>query len=254
MKKFVILGSSSGLPQADRASSGYVLKIGESLSLFDCGGGVTQSFLKRGFDPLKVDKIFISHTHPDHVCEIPLFLQLIYLTKREKPIDIYLPDEYIEVLKNLLNANYMPPTKLPFELRFHPHTGDIYQFDDFSVQPIPNTHLKRYETLLKDLNLPNKMECFSFKIKTERSTLFHSADIGSFDDIVGHIDDCKTVIVESSHIDYDDFFKYAQDSKIDQFVITHIADENTPDKLSTEIKKRSLTNIMIAMDGMEIEV
>ena len=115
---FYVLGTSSGLPVADKATSGYLLKTDNSLTLIDCGGGVTQSFLKRGFDPLHVDKIIISHTHSDHVCELTLFLQLIYLHKRTNPLDIYLPEEFIEPFQNYLNAVYLLQEKMTFKINF----------------------------------------------------------------------------------------------------------------------------------------
>ncbi|MCF6334560.1 MAG: sigma 54-interacting transcriptional regulator [Spirochaetales bacterium] len=103
---FYVLGSSSGLPSADKATSGYLLKNNDSLTLIDCGGGVTQSFLKRGFNPLNVDRICISHTHSDHVCELSLFLQLIYLHKRKRPLDLFLPEKNgVEVLKDIMRID-----------------------------------------------------------------------------------------------------------------------------------------------------
>ncbi|MEW5925329.1 MAG: MBL fold metallo-hydrolase, partial [Candidatus Zixiibacteriota bacterium] len=60
-----ILGSGSGNPSAERSSSGYVLECDGRLLLFDCGSGVSSSFVRSAFDSSKVDAIFISHMHPD---------------------------------------------------------------------------------------------------------------------------------------------------------------------------------------------
>ena len=181
---FFILGSSSGLPQAERATAGYLLKTGDSLSLIDCGGGVTASFLKRGLNPLDVDRIFISHTHSDHVCELTLFLQLIYLRGREKPIDLYLPKEFVEPFKQYMRAVYLIVEKLPYEIRFHPMTdGFIYESDLFRLRAIGNKHLHGFKEYIERLNLPNKMQCHSFKIRVGEKVLFYSADLASFDDV-----------------------------------------------------------------------
>src|SRR5512138_2792165 len=92
---FTILGSSAGVPQAERATTSHVLKIGESLNIIDCGGSFCQRFLQLGFDPLQIDRVFVTHTHPDHVAELPLCIQMIRLLKRDRPVEFYFPEEFV---------------------------------------------------------------------------------------------------------------------------------------------------------------
>lgn len=252
---FYILGSSSGLPQAGRATAGYLLKTGDSLSLIDCGGGVTGSFLKRGLNPLDVDRIFISHTHPDHVCELPLFLQLIYLRGREEPVDLYLPEEFVEPFKQYMKAVYLIVEKLPFKIRFHPVTDDFTFFNDsFQLTSHPNNHLLGNKDYIEKLNLPNKMQCFSYKIKVGEKKIFYSADIGTFDDIKDHLDGCEFVIIESTHINLDDFFSFVNTISVGQFIITHLGSEEEIAEISRQAEQAGMNNMMIAMDGMELYI
>lgn len=255
MTKLIILGSSSGLPQAERATSGYLLKTGQKLTLIDCGGGVTGSFLKRGYNPLDVDRIFISHTHPDHVCELPLFIQLIYLKGRNEPLEIFLPEEFIEPFTIYLKSVYLILEKLPFEINLHPVTDNYtYESDLFSLNAIANTHLKGYEEFIAKLNLPNKMQCHSFKIQVGEKSLFYSADIGSFDDIKNHLDNTTVAIIESTHINLDDFFNFAADSTVERFILTHLGTTDEIANLNQQADKHGVHNITTAMDGMEIEL
>ena len=136
---FCILGTSSGLPVADKATSGYILKDTDSYTLIDCGGGIVQSYLKRGFDPLKVNRIFISHTHSDHVCELPLFLQLVYLRKRTEKIELYLPEEFIKPFRTYLKSLYIFEERIPFELQFHAiENQKKYRIDSVELTPVLN--------------------------------------------------------------------------------------------------------------------
>ncbi|MCK4631867.1 MAG: ribonuclease Z, partial [candidate division Zixibacteria bacterium] len=225
--EFIVLGSSSGFPQADRATAGYVLKAGESLSLIDCGGGVTSSFLKRGLDPLAVKRILVSHSHPDHCCELPLFIQLIYLSGREEPLDLYLPSEFVEPFRAYMNATYLIAEKLPFEVRFVGYEDDFSFEDDISVKAVANNHLKGYADLIEKLNLPNEMQCYSLRIEVGDQTIFYSADIGTFDDIKNHLDGHSLVVLESTHVDLDQFFEFAQEISVGRYLISHLgsADE-----------------------------
>ena len=71
------------------------MQVGESLNLIDCGGGVTSSFLRQGFDPLRLDRVFVSHTHSDHVGELTLVIQMLHVLNSNQRLTVYLPDEFI---------------------------------------------------------------------------------------------------------------------------------------------------------------
>ena len=253
MTSFTVLGSSSGLPQANRATAGYLLKTDNSLTLFDCGGGVTGSFLKRGENPLLVDRIFISHTHPDHVCELPLFIQLVYLRGRAEPLELYLPEEFIEPFRAYLKAVYIIEEKLPFEIRFIPLTdGTEINTGEFTTRAIGNSHLKGYADYIEKLHLPNKTQCHSFKITVAGKKLFYSADIGSFDDVKAHMVGCDVVVLESTHLDVNEFFSFVSQSQVAQFVLTHLGDEAQVKELHQMAEKYGVHNIITAVDGLEV--
>ncbi len=250
---FYILGSSSGLPSADKATSGYLLKNDDSLTLIDCGGGVTQSFLKRGFDPLQVDRICISHTHSDHVCELSLFLQLIYLHKREKQLDIYLPEEFIDPFKSYLRAVYLLEEKLTFQLNFHPITDNfILKNEKFELRAIQNDHLLGYKELIKKLYLPNKMQSFSFLIKTNNKTILYSSDLTTLDSIKAYMPNVDYLLIETTHIKVDDFITAAFGKNINQIIATHLGTNNENRQYVTTAHQKGLQNLIIAIDGMEI--
>lgn len=250
-----ILGSSSGLPQAARATSGYLLKTGESYSLIDCGGGVTSSFLKRGFNPTDVDRIFVSHTHPDHVCELPLFIQLTYLKGRTNPLELYLPEEFIVPFRMYLTSVYIIEEKLPFDLKFIPIKDDFFfESEKFTLKPIPNNHLKSYEKYINSLGLPNKMQCYSFLLTVGEKKILYTSDIASFDDIKENLDSCNLAIIESTHIDLDQFFTFAQKINVGQYVITHLGDNNQVKEINQMAQIADLDNIITAVDGLEIKI
>ncbi len=252
--EFIVLGSSSGLPQADRATAGYVLKAGESLSLIDCGGGVTSSFLKRGLDPLAIKRILVSHSHPDHCCELPLFIQLIYLSGRKEPLDIYLPSEFVEPFRAYMNATYLIAEKLPFEVRLIGCEDGFGFEDDISVTTVANNHLQGYAGLLEKLDLPNKMQCHSLRIEIGDQTIFYSADIGALDDIKNHLDGHSLVVLESTHIDLDQFFEFTQGISVGRYLISHLGRADESELIRVLSEKYGLGNLVIAEDGMTIEL
>lgn len=248
-----ILGSSSGFPQAGRACSGYALEIDGHISLIDCGGGVVQSFMRSGLDPNKLDRVFVSHTHPDHCSDLPLMIQLIYLTCRTNRLDIYVPEEYVVPLGISLRAMYLIPERFAFPLRIHGYS-DQFEFNgSFKLTAYANAHLQDYADIAGELRLPNEMQSHSFLIEVGEKRIFHSADITCLEDITAHASACNLVVTELTHVEVDSFLEWAKSSSVDQIVITHLGNSGTVSELQTRITKAGLENIRLAEDGMKLE-
>lgn len=251
--KFTILGSSAGMPQANRVNSGYVLDINGALYQFDCGGGVSSAFRRADFDPLDVKSIIISHTHPDHISDLPLFIQMQYLASRKESINIYLPSEIIETIENYFQALYLFPEKLPFEISFQPvDKGENISLDDISIHPILNTHLIGHTDLIKDYGMINQMQCFSYLIHAGDKSIVYSADLGSEKDLGAFLTDVDLLVVESTHIEIASMLDMALDYNVGKVVLTHLAENfDTADAIA-QAEKAGYKNLLIAEDGMRV--
>lgn len=250
-----ILGSSSGQPQAERACSGYVLQTGESLSVIDCGGGVTSSFLRCGFDPMQLDRIFISHTHSDHCCELPLLIQLLHTRKSNRRLDVFIPEEYVRPFMAMLNAMYLFPQHIAVDLHITGYAdGFEYRGDSFSIRAIANSHLEKSAPLIEEYDVPNKMQCHSFRIETDSKSLLYSADLGSLDDLAEHLDDLDYAIVESTHIELEALFETARTSRVGLYVLTHLGEGEERGNLREQIAAAALDNIKLASDGLRLDM
>lgn len=67
--KLTVLGSGSPEAYARRASSGYLLEVGDDVILFDCGGGVVDNLLRSGRRPSDITHLIFSHLHSDHMMD-----------------------------------------------------------------------------------------------------------------------------------------------------------------------------------------
>ena len=240
------------MPQADRATSGYVLKVQGRLSLLDCGGGVCSSFMRCGFDPLAIERIFVSHTHSDHVCELPLVIQMIYLAGQRDKVDIYVPSEFVGPLKTYLTAVYLVEEKLPFTVNIIGYEDGYTFSEDFRLTAIGNRHLNGHADHIKQLKLPNKMQCHSFEIEVGDKLLLYSSDVFSFDDVKNHLDGKDYVLLESTHIDLEQFFEFAQTISVGRYVLTHLGAADEVAEIEQRARKTGLDNLVTALDGMEL--
>ncbi len=252
---FTILGSSAGMPQPARVNSGYVLEVDSRLMLFDCGGGVSAAFRRAGFDPLAVERIFISHTHPDHISDLPLYIQMQYLADRREPIYIHLPAEVIDPLKGYFRALYLLPEKLPFEINLLPVSdGEDIDTDGITVRPIANKHLQGYREIIDEYNLPNRMQSYSFLIRINEKSILYSADLGSEKDILPNLKNLDLLVIESTHIDIARLPDAIIENNVGRVVLTHFEEDYDTGRAMALAQKAGLGNLLIARDGMRVKL
>jgi ribonuclease Z len=97
--ELTILGSSSALPTSTKFPTAHVLNLHERFFLIDCGEG-TQIQLRRSKIKFgKINHIFISHFHGDHVFGLMGMLASFNLLGRTTPIHLYALPE----VKNLID-------------------------------------------------------------------------------------------------------------------------------------------------------
>ena len=101
--RLTILGSSSALPTSERYPSAHVLTAHERLFLIDCGEGTQMQLRKNRIRFAKINHIFISHLHGDHVFGLYGLLSTFSLMGRKAPVHLYAPENYHNILNSHLN-------------------------------------------------------------------------------------------------------------------------------------------------------
>ncbi|MBK7628183.1 MAG: ribonuclease Z [Bacteroidales bacterium] len=118
--KLTILGSSSALPTSERYPSAHVLNAHERLFLIDCGEGTQMQLRKNKIRFGKINHIFISHLHGDHIFGLYGLLSSFSLMGRKTPIHLYAPENYQIMLRSHLSDFDI---NLSFEIDFIPLKG-----------------------------------------------------------------------------------------------------------------------------------
>jgi ribonuclease Z len=118
--KLTILGSSSALPTSERYPTAHVLNAHERLFLIDCGEGTQMQLRKNRIRFSKINNIFISHLHGDHVFGLYGLLSTFSLMGRKNPVNLYAPANYNKILLSHLQDFDI---NLNFEIDFTPLDG-----------------------------------------------------------------------------------------------------------------------------------
>lgn len=136
-----ILGCGGMMPLPYRHLTSVLLRRQGDLFLFDCGEGTQVSLRRLNLKWKKIDAIFISHTHADHVTGLPGILMLNAQVDRTEPLYIYGPPkikEYVETSRRVLDMyiNY-PIVVKEIEAPCVVHSGK-----DFYIRAFPLDHTK----------------------------------------------------------------------------------------------------------------
>jgi len=118
--RVTILGSSSALPTSERFPSAHVLNAHERLYLIDCGEGTQMQLRKNRLRFGKINHIFISHLHGDHVFGLYGLLSTFSLMGRITPLHLYAPANFNEMMLSHLKDFDI---HLSFEIDFYPLTA-----------------------------------------------------------------------------------------------------------------------------------
>ncbi|HEY4786134.1 MAG TPA: ribonuclease Z [Bacteroidales bacterium] len=136
-----ILGSSSALPTSNRYLTAHLLNVNERFFLIDCGEG-TQFQLRRYKAKFsRLDHIFITHLHGDHVFGLPGLISTFNLLGRKNALHIYSHPHLEKILHQFLSNFY---ADLDFPVVYHTlnlaSSELVFEDDKLEVLSFPLKH------------------------------------------------------------------------------------------------------------------
>ncbi len=136
-----ILGCGGMMPLPYRHLTSVLLRREGDLFLFDAGEGTQVSLRRLNLRWKKINTIFISHTHADHVTGLPGILMLSAQVDRDEPLYIIGPPkikEYVETSRRVLDMF------INYEIIIKEITdpGVVYSEPEFQVRAFWLEHTK----------------------------------------------------------------------------------------------------------------
>lgn len=136
-----ILGYNSAIPTVKSAPTAQFLEMEERCFLIDCGEGTQVQLRKAKAKFSKINHIFISHLHGDHVFGLPGLISSFRLLGRETPLHVYGPKGIKEMMETIFRIT---ESHQGFEVVFHELSSKksekVFEDNRVEVFTIPLDH------------------------------------------------------------------------------------------------------------------
>ncbi|MBE9915742.1 ribonuclease Z [Paenibacillus donghaensis] len=135
------LGTNAGVPSLQRNVTSIALRMFEerrAFWLFDCGEATQHQILRSSLKLSKLEKIFITHLHGDHIFGLPGLLSSRAYQGGTTKLTVYGPPglkQYIEV------SLMLSQSRIEYELEVIEHTGGVvFEDEDVTVESLLLDH------------------------------------------------------------------------------------------------------------------
>jgi ribonuclease Z len=153
--ELVFLGTGAGMPSKSRNVSSVALQLLEERGftwLFDCGEATQHQILHTTVRPGKIEKIFITHCHGDHLFGLPGLLSSRTFLSGDEPLTIYGPKGVKEFVETSFQVSQ---TYVKYPITYiEVVEGIIFEDSTFRVECIELEHGVQsfgYRVIEKDL-------------------------------------------------------------------------------------------------------
>lgn len=244
--KITFLGTSHGVPAADRYCSATLIETGGSVYLIDAGAPVIDLLLRRGIDLNAVKAVFTTHLHGDHIFGVIQMTSLFNWYFKTTDADFYLTEQAgIDAVKNVIETTDNP---LCDRVRLKLMAADtVYQDQNIHVTPYPTQHLAH-------ANRP----AYSYLVEVEGKKVLFSGDLSvrlEKGDFPGYAlqNEVDLMICEMAHFGPEHVSPYLEKCRAKELVFNHVFPLHKLAEINSLNGKYSYP-IRTVDDGEEIEL
>ena len=139
--ELTILGTNAAVPYKNRFLSGQVLNIQDHFFLIDSGEGTQMRLNTLGIKKSKINHIFISHLHGDHVFGLAGVLTSMAMEGRRQKLTIFGLLGLEELITTTFRmTNYVSPFYIEFVTLDHSTSTQLIDNEVFEVKSFPLKH------------------------------------------------------------------------------------------------------------------
>ena len=215
--ELTVLGCSGTWPNADTATSGYLVQH-DGFNLYMDAGTGTLANLQHHISLSEIHGIVISHEHPDHFVDLyPTFYALHYGELGTPGLPVFVPLGFSQKLADIIAIDSQVAMRSAFDFT-EVAPGDAFEVGPFHVKTEPMAHL----------GLP----ALGFRIEADGQALAYTGDTGPTHAVEDLAREADVFLSEATWQDRDDLLPFhlsarqaaihAREAGVGRLVLTHI--------------------------------
>lgn len=242
--KFTVIGHWGAYPEANEATSGYLLEYEGKKILLDCGSGVL-SKLQNYIKLEELDAVVLSHYHADHFADLYCLQYAVMISRhletRVRPLKIFgqEKDQKFHTLKYGGSCIAYP----------------INSGDTLDIEGVKFTFL----------NTEHPVPCVAMRIEANGKVLAYSGDSGWSEALIkiarnSDVFLCECSLYSSSnakiegHLNGEEVGKIASNAQVNKLILTHLPHFGDRKELVYEAQKYYDGKIILADSGLTIQI
>jgi ribonuclease BN (tRNA processing enzyme) len=257
--KLTIIGSGTGVIKKERKGPSFLLTVKNKKLLFDCGWGCPAGLLETDINPNKLDHIFITHSHADHLTSLMPLLQSMlimsgYYPKKAKRGDLHIhgypgfKKDYFQLRKMMI------PEKITgFKVKVYEYANDKRKFNDFVVQSTRVKHVTYFPSV-------------AFKITHQGKSFVYGGDCAYDENLAKFASKANLLLADCSihpqafekhgpyptHLSPLEIGLIAKKADVKKVVLFHLYDLATDKQLIAAVKENFSGQVIVPQDSDQI--
>ena len=246
--ELTFLGTADAFNSAGRGNSCYWIDDAQGSYVVDFGPTALLQCRRLGLDPGRLDVVYLTHLHGDHIGGLALlYIDLLFIRRRTRPLVICGPPGTQARVEALLDSAYpaVVAKGAGFDLRYR----------EWDVPGVHQDGIRRIHTLRARHD--NHAIASSLRIEAAgEPTLAFSGDTGWQPELVDLVAGADAFICECSmvdaifwgHLSLEEIRGYRAELRVGQLFLSHLGDESRVAAMAAADE----LNLRVAEDGLRV--
>jgi len=247
-----MLGTGTSYLDPERVQSGILIEIDNESILFDIGAGVFHRLAQLKVDLNSISSIFLTHFHIDHCSDFLMLCQNLWLSGREKPLNVYGPPSIKQWYRGLFDIAFMyARDRLEINVRVLKE-HEAVQVGEAIISNVPTIH--------------GTMETRALRLEWKGRSLVYSSDTAPCRDVIDLAKGVDVLIHECNWLDGpnpdgvhttpSELAQIVEEVSPKKVVLTHVSPEivDKKDKVLEIVSRRTNAEVVMGEDLLSFNI
>ena len=251
--RITVVGAGTVVPSLQRRQSCVVVRAGGETLVFDLGSQAVRGMLRAGLDSFSVDSVFFTHFHPDHSVDVvprPFSINFGSQENRTRPLRVAGPEPFVEFWSSLMEVwgGWM--------------TGEHATLVSELPRECPSP-IELAGGRLSWTPAEHRPESIAYRLDADGGAFVYTGDTEYSESVVALARGADTLLIECAfpddarvpgHLTPSDVARIASEAGVKRVVLTHIYPATDSLDLAKEVGRGFDGEIIVAEDGLTLEV